>query len=131
MCIRIRLLSLARQFFEDFWGMPGGLFSAIYYVIFFGAGVVARRNSWLDAVPKLPLKQAAFCIGAATLLALGALYQASAVSYWGSPSYDRESAALFKGIMPMAIILSELIIFQRYFNRGGWIAIFFVTAFST
>ena len=60
------------MWYEDYLGVPGGLFSSIWYVIFFGAGVVARRNAWLDAVPKLPFKQAAFCVVAACSLCAAA-----------------------------------------------------------
>ena len=32
------------------WGMPGGLFSLVYYVATFCGGVIAKRGKWLDGL---------------------------------------------------------------------------------
>jgi len=115
----------------DFLNMPGGLYSGVWYGIFFGAGIVAKRGKWLEGLESVPLLQKQFCGVFATMLALSLLYYQTATTYWGSPSYDRVTAALFKGVMPMAIILAELFVFQRFLNFSGKLSKFLADAAYT
>jgi hypothetical protein len=66
----------------DLFGMPGGTFSAVYYAVFFSAGVVAKRGKRLEKIDTTySATQQKFCHAFAFLLSMSMLYYLTAVSY--------------------------------------------------
>merc|ERR1711977_432186 len=45
----------------SFFYFPGGIWSIVWYIIFFMCGCVAKRGQWIESVDKLPHLNIAVC----------------------------------------------------------------------
>ena len=99
-------------------GAPGGLYSAVYYVVAFGGGVIAKRGKWLEGLESaFSVTQARLCHTLSFLLPCMMFYYLGDPIYYGNSSPSKRTAAvLFKGVMPMTIIISQLLLFHKYLN---------------
>lgn len=120
----------------DFGMMPGGIHSLFYYIWFFSAGIVAKRNDWMAEIMKLQTKgrtaTTLFLWGLIVFLVMCiTIYQYSTSDSFQSKS-DVEEAKQSSdqynfslGFFAVIISLAELRLFIAYFNAGGRVSKFF------
>jgi len=118
--------------------MPLGIHSLFYYVLYFAAGIVAKRNDWLTEMMKAQIEGRKAMAESFFLWGLIAFITVSVivftVSYDGAQpgSDDQNTAAqswgmysFLVGVFAVIISLAELKLFHAYFNKGGRVSKFF------
>jgi len=113
--------------------MPLGIHSFFYYVLYFAAGIVAKRNDWMTEIVNSQIGMATtlFMWGLIAFIVIATTLFMYSISDFQSPS-DQAAAAssldmasFFVGFFAVIICLAELQLFHAYFNKGGKISKFF------
>lgn len=122
---------------NDFAMMPGGIHSLFYYVLYFSAGILAKRNDWMGEVMKYKgTATNLFIWGLTVFLALCTTlykYTTSDITAGGFFSQSdvteaKGSADMYNftlGFFAVIVSLAELQLFNVYFNAGGRVSKFF------
>jgi hypothetical protein len=119
----------------EFMMMPGGIHSLFYYIWFFSAGVVAKRNDWMVEIMKWQTKgcdsKTFFLWGLMAFLVMCVtIYNYSTGDSFSAAEVKeaQQSSGMFNfclGFFAVVISLAELLLFNVYFNKGGRVSKFF------
>jgi hypothetical protein len=118
---------------SDFAMMPLGVHSFFYYVLYFSAGILAKRNDWMSTIVNSGISKATtlFMWGLIAFIAIGVFIFCYSVSPFESEKDAAEAqsstgmAMFIIGFFAVIICLAELQLFHAYFNKGGRISKFF------
>jgi len=115
--------------------VPGGIHSFFYYIWYFSAGVVAKRNDWMVEIMKWQTKgcdsKTVFLWGTMVfLVACTVVYKYSIGDSFSAEVIKQaeQSSGMYQfclGFFAVVISLAELLFFNVYFNKGGRISKFF------
>jgi len=129
---------LRLPFEGSFAMMPIGIHSLFYYILYFSAGIVAKRNDWLTEMMKAQMegrKEVAaslFLWGVIAFITVSAIVFTVSVESAQPGSADQNTAIqslgmynFFIGFFAVIICLAELKLFHAYFNKSGRVSKFF------
>jgi len=132
------LMHATGGFAGHFFSVPGGIWSIVWYLIFFMCGCVAMRGQWLESVAKLPHLNVAVCGLLVVLLAWFRFYtlwsawkQAANGPHTDTTWTSMEMDVLKGGVFPIAICICIVWGFQRFLNSTGRITKMFAEAAYT
>jgi hypothetical protein len=113
--------------------MPLGIRFLFLYVLYFSAGIVAKRNDWISEIVNLQTSKATtlFLWGLIVFIVTEVVVWMCSVSDFQSESARAEAetsldmANFSIGFFAVIICLAELQLFHAYFNKGGKVSKFF------
>lgn len=105
---------------HDFMGVPGGFNMLVLYLPFFGGGILANRNNWLECLAKLPRNDVWFVRGV-TVALLAVFWRGGALAHQNGHYLDTQAVdrTVLKGVYAVCMSLFQIEFFQRHVNSKG------------